>query len=163
MIRRALATACVGLFLVTSTACFGSFPLLRNVYGWNKSVSSDKWVRWLVFLGLVIIPVYGVVSLVDAIFSNSVEFWTGRNPMAMEGPGATREIAGANGERATLTMREDGAIDVVVNAPNQPEQRFKLVRDADSVSAFDQNGVLLGKVGDGPDGQPMLLAGALAH
>ncbi len=57
----------------------------------------------------------------------------------------------------------DGAIDVVVNTPGEPEQRFTLVREADSVSAFDSNGVLLGKVGDGPDGQPALLAGALAR
>lgn len=163
MVRRALAVTCAGLFLVTtSTGCFGSFPILRNVYNWNKTVSSDKWVRWLVFLGLNIIPVYGVVSLVDAIFSNSVEFWTGRNPMAFA-PGTTRHVEGPNGEKATLTLREDNAIDVVVNTPGEPEQRFTLVRDADSVSAFDANGVLLGKVGDGPNGEPAFLAGALAH
>jgi len=158
MVRRALALTCAGMFVVTTTTgCFGSFPLLRNVYNWNKTVSSDKWVRWLVFLGLNIIPIYGVASLVDAIFSNSVEFWTGRNPMAYA-PGTTKELVGENGERAVMTFNADRTIDVVVTKPGQAERRFTLTRDAESVAAFDESGALLGRVGDGPDGEPALLA-----
>jgi hypothetical protein len=150
------------LLVTTTTGCFGSFSLTRKVYNWNKTVSSDKWVRWLVFLVITIIPIYGGATLIDAIFTNSVEFWTGRNPMAYA-PGSTKHVQGPNGEMATLTLREDNAIDVVVTAPGQPDQRFTLVRDSESVSAFDENGVLLGRVGDDTIGQPALLAGAFAR
>lgn len=78
--RAVLAAAAVGL--VASTGCFGSFQLTRKVYNWNKTVSSDKWVQELVFLGLNIVPIYGVASFADAVFANTVEFWTGTNPVA---------------------------------------------------------------------------------
>jgi hypothetical protein len=157
MIRRALATMCVGLFLSTGAGCFGSFQTTRNVYNWNRTVSSDKWVRWLVFLVIAIIPVYGVATLIDVVFSNSVEFWTGRNPMAMA-PGSTKEVVGENGARAVMTFQADRSIDVVVTKPGEPEHRFKLVREQDAVAAFDADGKLLGRVGDGIDGRPTLLA-----
>ncbi|WP_375766786.1 DUF3332 domain-containing protein [Archangium gephyra] len=64
------------------SGCFGSFQLTRNIYGLNERISDNKFVRWLVFLGFTIIPVYGVGSLVDALVFNSLEFWTGSNPLA---------------------------------------------------------------------------------
>jgi hypothetical protein len=122
----------------------------------------DKWIRWLVFLGLNIVPVYFSAAVFDMIFSNSVEFWTGTNPMAAV-PGTTRTVLGPNGERATLTMREDLALDVVMTAPGQAEERFTLVREPESIAAYDADGVLVARVGDGPDGEPALLAGVLAR
>jgi hypothetical protein len=59
---------------ITTTACFGTFPVARKVYRWNAGVHSDKWVRWLVFLGINIIPVYTCAAIFDMVFSNSVEF-----------------------------------------------------------------------------------------
>ena len=64
------------------SGCFGSFALTRNIYGLNERISDNKFVRWLVFLGFTIIPVYGVGTLVDVLVFNSLEFWTGSNPLA---------------------------------------------------------------------------------
>lgn len=64
-----------------TTACFGSFHVTRNVWSFNKKVSPNKWVQELVFLGLTILPVYSIAGLVDAVVVNSVEFWTGENPV----------------------------------------------------------------------------------
>lgn len=64
------------------SGCFGSFALTRNIYGLNERISDNKFVRWLVFLGFTIIPVYGVGVLVDALVFNSMEFWSGSNPLA---------------------------------------------------------------------------------
>jgi hypothetical protein len=75
--RRALLA---GGAAATLTGCYGSFNLTGLVYDWNGSFSS-KWVRWLVFLGLVILPVYGVLLVVDALILNTIEFWTGENPV----------------------------------------------------------------------------------
>ena len=78
--RAILAVAAAGL--VTSTGCIGSFTLSRKVYNWNKGVSPDKFVQELVFLSMLIVPVYEIALLADGVFANSVEFWTGSNPVA---------------------------------------------------------------------------------
>ncbi len=81
-VRRA-ALAVVMLSTVVTSGCFGSFPLTRKMYGWNKGVSSDKWVRELVFVATaLLVPVYGVAGLIDVVILNSQEFWTGKSSVA---------------------------------------------------------------------------------
>lgn len=70
-------------FTLTTTGCFGGFNLTRKVYRFNKNVSPNKWVQELVFLGLAILPVYGFATLIDALIINSIEFWTGSNPVVV--------------------------------------------------------------------------------
>lgn len=62
------------------SGCYGSFALTKKVHSWNGEVSPNKFVQWLVFLGLNVVPVYGVAVAVDALIVNTVEFWTGDNP-----------------------------------------------------------------------------------
>jgi hypothetical protein len=76
----ALTAAAVG-----TSGCFGSFNLTRKLYGFNKDVSKDKFVRELVFLGLNVVPIYGIAGAIDALVANTVEFWTGENPISMTG------------------------------------------------------------------------------
>lgn len=133
-----------GFVPVTTTACFGTFPIARKVYGWNATVHGNKWVRWGIFLGLNIVPVYAGAAIFDMVFSNSVEFWTGRNPMAAV-PGTTRHLASADGDRATLVVREDLAIDVTIMSPGKPDAHFVLRREADAVAAFDADGNLIAR------------------
>lgn len=81
--RRAAVLTMTALALVGSSACFGSFNLTRKLWSWNKGVSTEKFVRELVFLGLNIVPVYQVAGFIDVIVINSIEFWTGKNPVDM--------------------------------------------------------------------------------
>lgn len=84
-----LLLACL---LVAGPGCFGSFGLTQKVHKFNRDVSPNQWVQEVVFLAFVFIPVYGVSTFVDAIVINSIEFWTGTNPMAKSEP---RDGAGA--------------------------------------------------------------------
>lgn len=61
---------------LSMASCFGGFGLTRKLHGWNASLS-NKWVNWIVFLILYIIPVYGIVLLIDVLILNSIEFWFG--------------------------------------------------------------------------------------
>lgn len=88
----AAAIALSGSILFSS--CVGSFSLFNKVSAWNQSVS-NKFVNELVFIALNIIPVYGVAYAVDAIVLNSIEFWTGSNPVA--NAGEVQKIKGENG------------------------------------------------------------------
>lgn len=126
--RAVLAVAAMGL--VASTGCIGSFQLTRKVYSWNKSVSSDKFVQELVFLGLNIVPVYGIATFADAVFANSVEFWTGTNPVASARtirPDGTTLIqhAETTADGKTLTIEEVKAGETLstttVSVPNSQE------------------------------------------
>jgi len=69
--------ACSVLF----SSCIGSFGLFHKVLSWNQSLG-DKFVNELVFLACNIIPVYPIAFFIDGIVLNTIEFWTGSNPMA---------------------------------------------------------------------------------
>lgn len=60
--------------------CYGPFNLTRQLHTWNGQLG-DKYVNELVFLGLAILPVYAGAVIGDAVLFNSIEFWTGRNPV----------------------------------------------------------------------------------
>ena len=72
----------VGLLAIAlvSSGCFGPFNLTRRLYRWNTEVG-DKWEREIVFLLLALTPVYSATTLADAVVFNSMEFWTGKNPV----------------------------------------------------------------------------------
>ena len=63
-----------------TTGCTGSFDLTRKVYNWQTS-QSDKWANELCFLLVTLIPIYSLAAFADAIVFNSIEFWTGKNPV----------------------------------------------------------------------------------
>jgi hypothetical protein len=65
---------------VLLTGCTGPFALTKKVHNWQTSFE-DKWVDEVAFLGCVILPVYSLSTLADGLIFNSVEFWTGDNPM----------------------------------------------------------------------------------
>lgn len=79
--RRRVLGAIGALATLSATGCFGGFNLTRKLYGFNASVS-NKFARWLVFLLLVIIPIYGLFLFIDVILLNLIEFWSGTNPVS---------------------------------------------------------------------------------
>lgn len=62
------------------TSCIGSFGLTNKVLSWNRNIGS-KFVNELVFLAFWILPVYEVTALADVLVINSIEFWSGSNPL----------------------------------------------------------------------------------
>ncbi len=68
-------------FVTTSTACYGPFALTKKLHTWNGTLG-NKWVNELVFFALFVIPAYGLCTLGDALIFNSIEFWTGSNPIS---------------------------------------------------------------------------------
>lgn len=70
------------IVLTTQPGCFGSFELTQSIYQVNKSVG-DKVVQEVVFLAFCIIPVYEIGVIGDALIFNTIEFWSGTNPLAM--------------------------------------------------------------------------------
>ena len=150
-----LPLAFVGLIPMAS-GCFGSFELTKKVYDYNRSIDGDKWVQWGAFLVLNIIPVYGVATWIDALFANSVEFWTGRNPIVASADG-TQTVYGPNGEVASATVTAPGVMDLTITDANGVRHSLTLVGEGESVAAYDDAGRLLGRAAD-LSGTPALLA-----
>lgn len=75
----ALVLALGGSMLFSS--CIGQFALTNKVLDWNNQVGS-KFVNELVFFAFWIIPVYEVTYLADLLVINSIEFWSGNNPIS---------------------------------------------------------------------------------
>jgi len=102
---KTLAYALIGIMLTTS--CIGSFKLFNNVREWNQELTDSKFVNELVFFLLNIVPVYEVCALVDVLVLNSVEFWTGDNPVASN-VGKTQNVMGSDGNVYAVTNLKDG-------------------------------------------------------
>ncbi len=66
---------------ILSTSCIGSFTLTNKLLTWNNNLG-NKFVNELVFFAFWILPVYEVSALADVCVLNSIEFWSGENPVA---------------------------------------------------------------------------------
>ena len=101
----------VALLLVVSlgafaTGCFGKFQLTRKVYDINKGID-EKYTRSVVTWIFVIVPVYGIAALLDFLIFNTIEFWSGENPVT-SAP-VTKTYAGGDGKAVLTLAREGGA------------------------------------------------------
>ena len=97
MKKRLIPVVCTMLSIsILSTSCIGSFPLFHKIHSWNEGVSNSKFVNELVFICFHIIPVYEVCYLADGLIFNSIEFWSGKSPIAKVGEKKT--LKGNNGD-----------------------------------------------------------------
>ena len=81
-IRKSIATLSIVLVLGTALVqCVGRMALTLRVHAYVMGIQ-NKWLSWFAFLVCVILPVYGIAILADTIVLNSMEFWTGENPLA---------------------------------------------------------------------------------
>lgn len=83
-------------------SCIGSFQLTNKLLTWNRQVS-NKFVNELVFFAFWVLPVYEVSALADILVINSIEFWSGSNPMARD---CNRRIQGSDAEYLVSTDRK---------------------------------------------------------
>lgn len=155
---RATAVAALVAFApIATTGCFGSFELTKRVYRFNQDVDPDKWVQWIVFLVLMVFP-YGLAGLIDTVFANSVEFWTGENPVLTAG--RTSTAYGPDGALARATFNADGSVDLHLLEANGTAHDIRFVREGESLAARDADGKLLARVID-VNGRPSLVEGEL--
>ena len=123
------------------TSCIGSFKMWNGLKDWNQGVG-DKFVNELVFIALHIVPVYEIAYLADVVVLNTIEFWSGSNPMASN---EVKEIKGENGEYLvksnnngyTITNKDDNqSMDLVYN---QETQTWNAVTDTEDIELVKIN------------------------
>ena len=99
-----VAVVCLLGCILMTTSCIGSFNLTNRLLTWNKTVSS-KFVNELVFLAFWVLPVYEVSALADVLVLNTIEFWSGTNPMASN---SSRTIQGTDGRQYVISQDRKG-------------------------------------------------------
>jgi len=142
-VRRVIAITVLCTSSLAATGCFGSFTTVRRLYHWNDTVDANKWAKWGVFVATVIVPIYPSATFFDLVFTNSVEFWSGRNPM--DTTGNARSFQTENGDEVSMQLRDDGAIDVSVRSPDKPVTRLVVVPEKDAIGAYDADGRLVAR------------------
>ncbi|MFQ5512860.1 MAG: DUF3332 family protein [Myxococcota bacterium] len=154
--RRIISVVVLSAFLpLVTTGCFGKFELTRKIYNYNKKVDPDKWIQWFAFLALNIIPFYALGVSIDLVLGNSIEFWTGENPINASGR-SKRSMLGPEGEVTELTRLADGSLDVRVSRPDGTTQFVNLSRVEDGAVARDADGRVVARVTEA-DGRTVFL------
>ena len=133
-------TACFLILAFIFTGCTGTFHLTKAINHFHRSQSS-KWADEAVFLCVAILPVYAFGMLGDAVIFNTIEFWTGKNPIASTGD--TQNTIASNGQDRVL-MDYDTAKDTVEIIPMAYKgNTLFLSQTNDGVVAMDNNGNVL--------------------
>lgn len=88
-----------------ASSCVGSFGLFNKLAHWNKGATGSKFLNEIIFL--VISPAYAVCSLADVLVFNTIEFWSGSNPMA-QNVGKTVDVMGQDGKYYAVTTLKNG-------------------------------------------------------
>lgn len=116
-----LVMAAVLASSVLFTSCIGSFNLTNKLLDWNRGIDT-KFVNELVFIAFHIVPVYEIAILADILVINSIEFWSGNNPVADAGKIETIETTDGVYTVETKTdgyqiqkKGEDKPVDLVYN------------------------------------------------
>jgi len=114
--KRKYLTVAVAITIATSlglSSCIGSFALTNKLLSWNNTVG-NKFVNELVFFAFWVLPVYEVAGIADLLVINSIEFWSGDNPVAcgtkvIEGNDG-RYLVDCDGKGYTITNETDGSV-----------------------------------------------------
>ena len=134
MKKISLSAACVllaGSFLCSS--CIGSFSLFNKYEKWQCNMTSNKYVNGIV--GFILQPIVGGICLfVDSVVLNTIEFWTGSNPMAA---GQVKTVMGQDGRYYAIKTLKNG---YEVKSPTGEKTLFIHNANNDSWS-MTQNGV----------------------
>ena len=116
------------------TSCIGSFTMTKNVMSWNNQVG-NKFANELVFFLFWIVPVYEVTAVIDLAVLNSIEFWSGTNPMS-----ASTKVVDTDNGRYLIAC--DGKGYTITHKTTGQSTRLEFLEDTNSWAVSDENGEL---------------------
>lgn len=128
---------------IVFSSCLGSFALFNKVKDWNMTITDNKFVNELVFFAFHIVPVYWISYAADVLVINSIEFWTGDNPVA--NVGEVKNVKGENGNYTVETLEngysitkegETTSLELIYNKENKS---WNAVSEGQSYQLFEMN------------------------
>lgn len=157
-LRKGVVCMVLVSFMGISTACYGPFNLTKNVYRWNSGIKgsgevSEKWMKEFVFFGMIIIPVYMFSALLDAFIFNSIQFWSGDNPVKASelGDDGRTKVAQVGDLTMRWTATSEGAT-VTYERAGIVERRATIASSATGYRLLDDKGMTLAEAEYAADG-----------
>ena len=152
--RMAVVLLAAGMFM---SGCYGPFLLTRKVWKFNGEVSDNKWVVELVHLVCLALPVYSIATAADGLIFNSIQFWTGSNPMEKadaQGVRATKRIVRKDSETVLKRVASADGDQLVIEqvAAGRPTITLRFQRQGDGMVAVNGDGAVLYSARTRPDG-----------
>lgn len=145
---RRLGAGVLALALFAS-GCYGPFNLTRRLYNWNGQVGT-KWENEFVFIVLSWLPIYGLTVLGDAIVFNSMEFWTGNNPVDPPATQAsdisrTKRVARGSSEALLTYASTPAGSELLIEQfrKSQPAGSLRIQQHDGMTVGFDASGEML--------------------
>lgn len=126
-----------GLMVSMLCGCLGTSGLGAKVKKFNLEVVEHRWAREGVFLGLNILWVYRIASILDLLVFNSIEFWTGENPINGKSPLSeipvemAEKISFQGVEKAEIERFDANTAKMYLNFENGDNMTFDVVRTDD--------------------------------
>ena len=126
---------CAGMIVLSG--CYGKYACFNKLHDWNGTLG-DKWINSIVHFFLFWLPIYGIcLFLVDGLVLNTVEFWTGSNPLAS---GDSYFEKDAEGNSIAAVKNADGSMSVELTTAKGEKANLTLQRDENVVRALDNEG-----------------------
>ena len=130
-------TVCFMAATLLFSSCYvGKYALFNKYVKWQTHMSSSKFLNAVV--AFVIAPLVGTICLlVDTLVLNTIEFWSGSNPVQAN-IGKTQNVIGEDGRVYAVTTLKDG---YDVKSPTGDMTYFRHHAENDSWT-MEQNGVV---------------------
>lgn len=126
---------CAGM--VVLSGCYGKNACFNKLHDWNGTLG-NKWLNSIVHFFLNVFPVYMIcLGLVDGLVLNTIEFWTGSNPLAS---GDSYYEKDAQGNEIAAVKNADGSMSVEMTTAKGEKATMTLQRDENVVRALDAEG-----------------------
>ena len=130
---RVVVALLAGSFLFSS--CIGSFSLFNKYAAWQKDMTSNKFINAIV--GFFLMPIVGsITTFIDWVVLNTIEFWSGDNPVASN-VGKTQNVMGKDGLLYAVKTLKNG---YEITNPNGEVTLFTYNKKSDTWY-IQQNGV----------------------
>ncbi len=150
--RLIITVVIASLLMVSLWGCYGSMTLTKKIYDWNGSLGDDIKVN-VVFWVLLIVPVYQGAAFLDVVFLNTIEHWTGSNPIAMNEGEETIKYVDSGNKSYKLVFSKNNIYIEEVKGPeigenitlnfNEVDQSWYLVDDDASTKIASLNDDIL--------------------
>jgi hypothetical protein len=121
IMKRTIVAILSAVSVLFATNCYGGFIATKKIYNWNGGLG-NKWVRSIAMWIMIIIPVYGVATLVDFVILNTLEFCTGSNPLAMKEGEVEIQLVHRDGKEyeITATRNQFAVAEIVQGQKSEP-------------------------------------------
>ncbi|WP_224488562.1 DUF3332 domain-containing protein [Robertkochia flava] len=126
------------------SSCLGSFSAFNGLKDWNMEISDSKFLNNLVFWALWLLPVYEIFLIGDVIIFNTLEFWTGNNPVAMKEGEKEVQVVENDGNTIKMTATMNRMQIEVIQGPKKGEKVDLVYRPHErSWNAIKPNGEII--------------------